>query len=63
MGIVPVQDSSIIIAISSSHRCEALEAVAYAINTVKAKVPIWKKEVYASGSVWKENQECSWKCK
>ena len=35
-----------------------LGSVAFAINTVKANVPIWKSEVYADDKrVWKENKE------
>ncbi|KAK2509259.1 hypothetical protein MC885_015658, partial [Smutsia gigantea] len=41
--LVPVSEASIIIAISSAHRAASLEAVSYAIETLKAKVPIWKK--------------------
>lgn len=41
--IVPVKEASIVIAISSPHRKESLEAVHFAIDTVKAVVPIWKK--------------------
>lgn len=40
---VPVSEASIIIAVSSAHRAESLQAVSYAIDTLKAKVPIWKK--------------------
>ena len=55
-------ESSIAIVISSAHRKESLEAVAYAIDEMKSKVPIWKKEVYddGDGSEWKANKECSW---
>ena len=42
-SVVPVKEASIIIAISSPHRQESLEAVNFAINTVKAVVPVWKK--------------------
>lgn len=62
IGVVPVSEASVIVAISSTHRRESLEAVQYAIDTLKATVPIWKKEVYDDGSKsWKENQECAWK--
>jgi molybdopterin synthase catalytic subunit len=58
----------VVIAVSSAHRKEALEAAHFAIDTLKATVPIWKKEFYAeacedakkieSGSgAWKENKE------
>jgi hypothetical protein len=42
-SLVPVTEASIVIAISSPHRREALEAVQFAIDTLKATVPIWKK--------------------
>lgn len=62
IGVVPVTEASIIIVVSSPHRKESLEAVHYAIDTVKAVVPIWKKEIYEDqSSEWKENKECFWK--
>jgi molybdopterin synthase catalytic subunit len=61
LGTVPVKDASVIIAISAVHRKEAIDAVSYSINTLKAQVPIWKKEVYENGEeMWKENKECFW---
>lgn len=41
--MVPITEASVIIAVSSPHRTESLEAVMYCINTLKASVPIWKK--------------------
>ncbi|XP_010214065.1 PREDICTED: molybdopterin synthase catalytic subunit-like, partial [Tinamus guttatus] len=49
--------ASVIIAVSSPHRAESLEAVRYCINTLKASVPIWKKEIYEDEYSWKENKE------
>ncbi|XP_076392865.1 molybdenum cofactor synthesis 2B isoform X1 [Megachile rotundata] len=61
LGEVPVSKASIVIAISSPHREESLKAVEYAINALKASVPIWKKEIYDTQETqWKENQECAW---
>eukprot|EP00741_Cyanophora_paradoxa_P000651 tig00000430_g627.t1 len=69
IGVVPVGEASVIIAVSSVHRREALEAVHWAIDELKARVPIWKKEMYAEAegegdedssvetSAWKENAE------
>jgi len=60
LGLVPVKESSIIIAVSSPHRQAALEGCAFCINELKAKVPVWKKEVYdGEDPRWKENKE--WK--
>jgi len=61
IGVVPVREASIVIAVSSPHRQESLQAVSYAINTVKAVVPVWKKEIYADDTAsWKQNKECAW---
>jgi molybdopterin synthase catalytic subunit len=60
LGVVSVRESSVVIAISSAHRRESLEAVAYAIDELKARVPIWKKEQYAepdNAAQWKANSE------
>lgn len=43
--LVPVTESSVIIAISSPHRKESLDAVHFAIDALKASVPIWKKVI------------------
>ncbi|XAR59602.1 Molybdopterin synthase [Bertholletia excelsa] len=57
LGPVPVGESSVFIAVSAVHRDPALSACKFLIDEIKASVPIWKKEVYANGEVWKENSE------
>lgn len=57
LGPVPVGESSVFIAVSSVHRADALDACKFLIDEIKASVPIWKKEVYTNGEVWKENSE------
>ena len=60
IGVVPIGESSVEIAVSSCHRREALEAVQFAIDDLKAHVPIWKKEVYeGDAAAWKENAEAA----
>eukprot|EP00298_Acanthocystis_sp_HF-20_P030180 c9269_g1_i1.p1 GENE.c9269_g1_i1~~c9269_g1_i1.p1 ORF type:complete len:154 (+),score=63.49 c9269_g1_i1:14-475(+) len=59
LGEVKVGECSVFIAISSSHRKDSLESCSFAINAIKAFCPIWKKENYSDGSVWKENKEAS----
>eukprot|EP00955_Chlamydomonas_euryale_P087449 364293-Chlamydomonas_euryale.AAC.4 len=34
-----------------------VQAVAWAIDELKAMVPIWKREFFEDGSQWKENEE------
>lgn len=53
IGTVPVGQVSVIIAASSTHRKEAIHATEFLIDTLKDQCPIWKKEVYQDGSVWK----------
>ncbi|KAK6925502.1 Molybdopterin biosynthesis MoaE [Dillenia turbinata] len=57
LGPVPVGETSVFIAISAVHRTDALDACKFLIDEIKASVPIWKKEVYTNGEVWKENSE------
>ncbi|GJN18971.1 hypothetical protein PR202_gb06194 [Eleusine coracana subsp. coracana] len=47
----------VFVAASATHRADAMEACRYVIDEIKASVPIWKKEVYDDGEVWKENSE------
>src|SRR5450759_1269763 len=42
-GKLPVGETSVIIAASSSHRAEAFAACSEALDMLKATVPVWKK--------------------
>lgn len=54
IGNLRVGEPSVAVAVSSEHRKEAFEACKYGIDEIKTRVPIWKKEVSASGTVWAE---------
>lgn len=54
LGRMEIGDTSVAVAVSSPHRKEAFEACRFAIDTLKHKAPIWKKEFYADGSSWLE---------
>jgi molybdopterin synthase catalytic subunit len=41
-----------VIAVSAAHRQDAFAACAYAIDKLKERAPIWKKEAYADGEIW-----------
>eukprot|EP00760_Papus_ankaliazontas_P020265 PhM_4_TR18291/c0_g2_i1/m.3223/K03635/MOCS2B, moaE; molybdopterin synthase catalytic subunit len=56
-GVVPVGEASVVIVVSSVHRSEGLTALHWAVDELKARVPVFKKEVYEDGSVWKQNPE------
>ena len=55
IGNLRVGEPSVAVAVSSEHRKEAFEACKYGIDEIKTRVPIWKKEVSASGTVWVED--------
>lgn len=54
LGRLEIGEASVAVAVASPHRDEAFAACRYAIDTLKAKVPIWKKEHYADGTAWLE---------
>ena len=51
-GRVEIGEPSVVIAISAPHRQDALSACKDAIDTLKERVPLWKKEVYEGGEEW-----------
>jgi molybdopterin synthase catalytic subunit len=57
VGVVAIGEASVVIAVSAPHRDQAYAASRFAIDELKATVPIWKKEVYDDGSSWKANGE------
>ena len=52
VGVVGIGETSVVIAVSSVHRADALAACAEAIDTLKGTVPLWKKEIYVGGEEW-----------
>jgi molybdopterin synthase catalytic subunit/molybdopterin converting factor small subunit len=51
-GRVDIGEASIVIAVSAPHRQDALAACKEAIDTLKERVPLWKKEFYEGGQEW-----------
>ena len=54
VGRLAIGEASVAIAVSAPHRREAMEACHYAIDRLKAIVPIWKKEVWTDSEHWVE---------
>ncbi|MEA2683576.1 MAG: hypothetical protein QOK05_1904 [Chloroflexota bacterium] len=55
LGSLTLGEVSVFVGVASSHRAEALEACRWLIDTLKAEVPIFKKEFFADGGVdWVE---------
>jgi molybdopterin synthase catalytic subunit len=51
-GSLAPGDVSVVVAVSSPHRPEAFEAARYGIDTIKARVPVWKRETWQGGAAW-----------
>lgn len=49
LGRVAIGETSMVVAVGSAHRANAIEACYWIVERVKAEVPIWKKEHYADG--------------
>ena len=59
-GLMDLSDVAVVVGVSSPHRDAAFEACRYIIDQVKVRLPIWKKEYYASGEAeWVNCRHCA----
>ena len=49
LGPLAVGDAAVLVVVSTPHRDDAFEAARWCIDTVKATVPIWKREAWDGG--------------
>ncbi len=56
-GALDIGEASVVIAVSAPHRDAAYQAGRFAIDALKERVPVWKKELYDDGATWKANAE------
>jgi molybdopterin synthase catalytic subunit len=59
IGRLEIGEPSVVIAVAAGHRQGVFDACSYAIERLKAVVPIWKKEVGSDGSWWVEGPRYS----
>lgn len=58
-GVVACGQTSVLIGVSCGHRAEAFEACRWLIDALKARVPIWKREVWSDGTrTWVDPTAC-----
>ena len=56
IGELRIGDVAVVVVAASPHRAAAFDACRYAIDALKERAPIWKKEHYADGEgLWKAN--------
>lgn len=51
IGRLEIGDAAVAVAAASAHRDEAFVACRHVIEELKRRVPIWKREMYADGSI------------
>jgi molybdopterin synthase catalytic subunit len=51
-GRLEIGELAVIVAAGAAHRAEAFAACRFAIDTLKQRVPIWKKEFATDGEYW-----------
>ena len=56
LGTLEIGEAAVIVCAAGPHRDECFAACRHGIDTLKDRVTIWKKEVYADGSTWKANE-------
>jgi molybdopterin synthase catalytic subunit len=60
VGDLQLKEIAVWVGVAAAHRDEAFKACRYIIDEVKHRVPIWKKEHYASGnSGWVNCERCA----
>lgn len=52
IGPLALTELAVVVAVSAPHRGEAFDAARWCIDTLKATVPIWKKERWRDGEDW-----------
>jgi len=52
VGRLELCDTAVVVVVSAPHRDEAFDAARWAIDTLKATVPIWKREEWSGGAAW-----------
>lgn len=55
-GRLEIGEAAVIVVAASAHRAEAFLACRFAIDSLKERVPIWKKEVTPEGASWVDDR-------
>jgi molybdopterin synthase catalytic subunit len=56
LGRILIGETSVAVIVTAPHRGPAFEAARAAIDRLKKRVPIWKKEHFVDGEVWVEGE-------
>lgn len=56
VGTLSIGDGIVYVGVAASHRRDALQCIDFIMDYLKNDVPVWKKEVTATGSGWVEQK-------
>lgn len=56
-GRLEIGETSLLVALSSAHRAASFDGGRWMVDEIKARVPVWKKEVWSDGEAWIEGPE------
>lgn len=51
LGTLEIGETAVAVVAAGAHRGHAFDACRYVIDAIKGRVPVWKREYYADGSV------------
>lgn len=52
VGALVVTDISVLVVVSAPHRAQAFDGARWCIDTLKATLPVWKREHWSGGQGW-----------
>jgi molybdopterin synthase catalytic subunit len=50
VGVLAVGDAALVAAVAADHRAEAFQTCAKLVDTIKARLPVWKHQLFADGT-------------
>ena len=52
VGVLEIGESAVVVVVAAPHRDAAFQAARFCIDSLKATVPIWKRETWSGGESW-----------
>jgi molybdopterin synthase catalytic subunit len=50
IGVLQIGEAALVAAVAADHRHAAFSACAQLVDTIKARLPVWKRQVFADGT-------------
>ena len=50
VGVLQIGEPALVVAVAADHRGAAFETCAHLVDAIKARLPVWKRQLFADGS-------------